>query len=221
MDAEPLPRIDCDPARMAAIIEAASLRSGTEDAHDVMFSRVYPDRLESPASSPEATQASFCTGRASQFDSVELFVEPPVEVLFDIDAALETLAWFQDASPTLTLTFEGDPAGRVTTRLVHEAPDARVTLPAETDWTHHDLSLSLSERFAAGQFLDATGEPVPTTASLDTDLLERLVRGSDLTGEDTHTLRIDEDSVGIEGGSPDGISMAASVPADVSGPPVT
>lgn len=222
MDAEPLARIECDPAILAAIIEAAALRSGTDDAHDVMFSRLYPDRIDSPASSPNATQASYCTGHASQFESVELFVDPPVDVMFDIDRALAVLSWLEDAAGTMTLTFEGDPAGGVVARMVHEVTDATVVLPAETDWVLGELSLALPDRFRDGQFLGADGDPVPTRASLDTAALERLVRGADLAdGRNGYTVRIGGGEVGIATGREGGATVDATAPADVSGPTVT
>lgn len=219
---EPLARIECDPARLAAIIEAAALRSGTDDAHDVMFSRLYPDRIDSPASSPDATQASYCTGHGSQFESMELFVDPPVDVMFDIDRALAALSWLGEAAGDMTLTFEGDPAGGVTTRMVHEVADGTVVLPAETDWVLGELSLALPDRFRDGHFLGTDGEPVPTRATLDTAALERLVRGADLAdGGNGYTVRIGEGEVGIAMGREGSAIVDATEPADVTGPTVT
>lgn len=222
MTSEPLARIECDPARLAAIVEAAALRSGTEDAHEVMFSRLYPDRIDSPASSPDATQASYCTGRASQFESMELFVDPPADVMFDIDRSLATLSWLGEAADSMTLTFEGDPDGGVVTRMVHEVPDATVVLPAETDWVLGELSLALPDRFRDGHFLGTDGEPVPTRASLDTAALERLVRGADLADAgEGYKVRIGDGTVGVATGRESGAKVDASAPADVIGPTVT
>lgn len=222
MEPEVLGRIECDPAKLAAVVAGAALRSGPAEAHDVMFARLYPDRIDTPASAPDATQASYCTGYASQFDSLEVRTEPPLDVMFDIDQSLDTLAWLGDLTDTVTVTFEGDPAGGVAGRLVHESPDARVVLPADTDWVLGELSLALPDRFRDGRLLGSDGEPVPTRATLDTAALERLVRGADLaTADEGYTVTIGDDTVGIAAGREGGLSVDATVPADVSGPSVS
>lgn len=221
MASEPLARIRCDPTTLAGIVEAAALRSGVADAHDVMFSRIYPDRIDSPAAAPDADQVSYSTGRASMFESLEVLVEPPVDVLFDIDRSLDVLYWLGDGEGPATVTFEGDPESRVVESLVHETPEATASYPADTDWSHEELYLGLPDRFEDGRFLGADGEPVPTVAALETADLERLVRGSDLTGESGYTIDVGEGGVGVEAASDDGVAVEARAEASVRGPAVT
>lgn len=221
MASEPLARIRCDPSILAGIVEAATLRSGVPDAHDVIFSRIYPDRIDSPAAAPDAEQASYSTGRASMFESLEVLVEPPVDVLFDIDRSLSVLEWLGEGQGSATITFEGDPVGRVANSLVHESPDATVRFPADTNWSQDDLYLGLPDRFEDGRFLGADGEPVPTVAAVETADLERLVRGSDLTGTEGYSIGIREGEVTVDAASREGVAVEASAPASVRGPAVT
>jgi hypothetical protein len=216
-----LGRIVCDPDRLAAIVEGAALRSGTDDAHDVMYTRLYPDRIETPASSPDAAQVSYCTGYADQFASLSVSVDRPVDALFDVDRSLALLEWLGENEDEITVTFEGDPATGATARLVHEGDDATVTLPADTEWTDQEVDFTLPDRFADDHLLDGEGAPVPTVATIQTAGLERLVRGSELVGGDSYTLEVREGSVAVEASEADWLSVAASAPADVTGPAVT
>jgi len=221
MSGEALARIVGEPAQLATTIEFAALRSGDPDAHDAMYVRLYPDRVETPASSPDATQVSFCTARATMYDDLTILADPPVDALFDIGLVLSWLDWLADADGPVTTTFEGDPDTGVAARIVAESADARVTIPCETDWAPTEITLSLPDRFEDGRFLDADGTPVPTTVRTDAAELERLVRATDLASDDeAYDLVVADGDLRLAVEGPDGLVASGTLAADVAGPDV-
>jgi hypothetical protein len=218
---EPLARIRGDPAQLATTVEFAALRSGDPTAHDVMFTRLHPDRIETPASSPDASQVSYCTGKATMYDDLRLFVEPPVDALFDIDQVLSWLDWLGGVDEPVSTTFEGDPATGVTERLVHEAGDTEVIVPCEGDWGYEEISLSLPDHFRDGRFLDADGEPLPTRIRTHTDELARLVRAADMAGSDgEYAFAVEDGDLRFVVDGPDGLLARSRLAAEVQGPDV-
>lgn len=222
MVAEPLGQMVCDPVRMARIIEATALRTGDPDAHDLMFSRLYDDRIDTPASAPDAEQVSFCTGKAGMFDDLELFVDGPVDALFDIDTVITWLRWLGGEAEPATITFEGDPATGVTSTLVHECTSTEVVIPAKTDWRLGEIDLSLPDRFRGGQFLDRSGEPMPTTVDVGVDELERLVAATNMSRpEDEYEIVIEDEALCLSPDPADGVRVSGVLDADVDGPDVS
>lgn len=219
MTPEPLARVECDPAELATMIEYAALRSGDPEAHDVMFVRVTDECTETPAAAPGADVKAYCTARAAMYDDVSVFVDGPVDAMFDIDRVLGWHDWHGDAS--LSVTFEGDPDTGVTERLVHETADAEVVVPCDTAWTYDGVSLSLPDRFDEDHLLDADGDPVPTVVRTDASELRRIVRASQLAGaEDEYEIRVADGDLRIDVRDEDGTCVSATLAATVSGPDV-
>ncbi len=222
MAAEPLARIRCDPSQLARTIEFAALRSGGSTAHDLMFTRLYPDRIETPGSSPDAAQVSYCTGRAAMYDDISVLVDPPVDALFDIDQALSWLDWLAGADGPMTTTFEGKPETGVTERLVYAVGETELVVPCVTDMEPEELSTTLPDRFSDGRFLDADGEPVPTQVRADVGELERLVTASDLASESAaYTVDVADGELRLDVEGPDGTTVRGPLAATVTGPDVS
>lgn len=221
MTGEALARIRYDPGQLATTIEFAALRSGDPTAHDVMFTRLYPDRIETPASSPDATQVSYCTGEAAMYDELSVLVDPPVDAFFDIDLVLSWLDWLGDEDAPVTTTFVGDPATGITEKLVHEVGETEVVVPCVTDWTPDEVSLDLPDRFDDGRFLGADGEPVPTTVKTDAAQLDRLVAATDLARDDaSYAVVVEDGQLRLDVADDDGVVATGPLPATVSGPDV-
>lgn len=218
MAAERLARFVCPPDRLASLIETAALRRGDPDVHDVMFVRILPDRVETPASNPGASQSAYCTANATRYDDLELFVDPPVDLLFDLDVALSWLRWLEGGWGSVTATFEGDPDTGVVDRALYRTDGTEVAFDLDTDWSHEEISLTLPERFDGGQFLDAAGDPMPTTIRLDVAELERLLDAADLVGEsDEYDVVVADGSLQFVADRPD-VSISSTFDADVTGP---
>lgn len=221
MVGEPLARTRSDPSVLAATVEYAALRSGDPSAHDVMFVRCLPDRIETPAATPGADLASYCTGRAVLYDELSILAEPPVDALFDIDRVLSWLAWLDGEDEPVTTTYVGDPATGVTERLVHEADETEVVIPCETGWSYDEVSLSFPDRFEEGVFHDADGEPMPTRIETSVAELERLVAANELArSDDEYAVVVEDGQLRVEASRPDGFRVSATLDATVTGPDV-
>ncbi|MHB9287582.1 hypothetical protein ACKVMT_11165 [Halobacteriales archaeon Cl-PHB] len=187
-----------------------------------MFVRVNPDRIDTPASVPDASQVSFCSARVGRFDAIEVVTDPPVYALFDVEQVLGWLGWLADHADHVTAAFEGDPATKVTERFVYRTARDEVTVPCATDWRREDLSLSLPERFDGAQFLDETGRPVPTRAETDAGELGRVVGAADLASDgNDHRLALGaDDGTRYAATGRGGEEVTGSLDGTVTGPTV-
>lgn len=217
-----LARIEGDPARLASIIESAALRSGGTDAHEEMFVRLRPDRIDTPASAPDADQVTFCTARASRFDELSLSVDPPVYALFDVEAVLAWLDWLHAEADGMTAIFVGDPDTGVTERFEYVADTGEVTVPCATDWRREDLSLTVPDRFDGARLLDGDGTPVPTRVRTVAAELERVVSATRLArGEGQYSLAVVDGDLRFDARGPDGSRVTGTLDGTASGPRVT
>lgn len=216
---EPLARLESHPLVLAATVEYSALRSGDPTAHDVMFVRIGPDRIDTPAATPGAALASYCTGHAELFEELTVLADPPVDALFDIDQILSWLEWLESEDEPVTATYLGDPETGVTERIVHETSDSEVVIPCETDWSYDEVSLSFPDRFADGVLHDEAGEPMPTRIDTEVEELERLVEATDLaTADEGYEIIVEDEQLRVEARNPAGLSVSGELGATVSGP---
>jgi hypothetical protein len=215
---ERLAAIECSPHRLRDAIQRAALDSDEGEPHEKMFVRVTPDRIETPASSPGATQAAYCTVDTEWFDRLTVTAEGAVEALFDVAALVGWLDWFE--GDQVTVTFEGD--GGHATRLVVDDGEATVEVGCEDDpAVLSSVETFLPRRFEGSTFLDDAGNQLPTRVETTAATLSRFVDAVDrATGAERYPLvvrrgRLQLDVIGERG------TVESTLPGDVAGPAIT
>jgi hypothetical protein len=210
--------IENDPETLASVIERAALHATGDDAGQEMFVRVTETCIETPASATGATQSSYCTIDAERFDRLDVTVSTAVDAMFEIDAFLGWLDWFD--SDSVTVRFCGERG--VVTELVLAAGDDEVVVDCPEDpAVLENVQTDLPERFAGAQFLGEDGSPMPTTVETTAAQLGRLVAAVDLANaEEGYPLVVRDgglvvDVIGEES------SATAPLDATTDGPAVT
>ena len=220
MATEPLARMAGSPARLATIIETAALADGV-DPHDEMLVRVTADRVDTPASAPDAEQVSFCTARAARFDDLAMLAGESVQALFRVAPTLAWLDWFGERHDHVDATFVGSHG--VATRVQLRAGEDTVRVPCATDWKADALSYAITDRFDGETVRDPDGEPLPIHIETDASELRRLVRAAELAECGSQVPVVVEDGsfrIDVEDESaPDGTAcVEGTLDATVEGP---
>jgi putative intracellular protease/amidase len=179
MATEPLARLAGTPTRLANIVETAAL-SGGADPHDEMFVRLTDETVDTPASTPDAEQVSYCTARATRFDELAVLAGESARALFAVPPTLDWLDWLGDRHDRVVTTVEG--AHGIATRLVLRAGQDTVTVPCATDWESDAISYDIADRFDGATFLDEDGIPLPIRVETSAAELRRLVEAARIAG---------------------------------------
>lgn len=207
-----------DPDELAAAVEAAALRGGPAEDTEEMFVRVTGDAVETPASSRNAELGSYCTLTAARFDRLELSGAAHADAMFEIDPFLGWLDWVEAERVQVRLV---GTAG-VAAELVVDGGDSEVRMACLDDPALlESVDTVLPGRFDGEQFLDAGGDPMPTTVETTVAELERLVEAVDLAeSTDGYPVVVREGSLAadVEGRS---AHARATLDATVEGAAVT
>lgn len=206
--------IESDAGQIERTIRLAALAVEDADAHEEIFVRLTPEYLETPASSPTASQRSFCTFAASQFD--RLSAPEPVAALFPVADVLEWLEWFDNQQ--LRVVFAGEPGASLvgTLRLVGEDREVSIDCLQPPDLLDA-VEISLPGRFDGARFLDATGDPVPTVVETTAATLETISTAAERCYSGSYPLGVEDGAIQFELSS-NGTIVSATLPATVEGP---
>jgi hypothetical protein len=179
--------IECDPAALSRAIRTAALATAEEDPYTEMFVRIAEDGIDTPARSVDAPLASFCTLHPSLFE--EFTVSESTAALFPIEPMLDWLDYFAEES-SLTLTVVGEAGAEYASAFRFESDRRRLQFDCvDAPELIEDVDISLPDRFADTQFLDESGEPVPTTVETTAAELDRLIEAvSRCTGVEGYPL---------------------------------
>jgi hypothetical protein len=220
MTLETLATVEASPARLANLLETASIASSDADDREILV-RIGSETISTPASVPGADHGAYCSANADHVTRLSLSAGGPVEALFDLTTALAWLAWLDEAAEAVTMTFEGKADSRVAKRVVLAAGSTRVTVPCSTEWAPEEVSYALTERFAEGVFHDAAGNEMPTTVTTDAATLERLADAARLaSGTRRVPLVVRDGAVRLEVEGDAGARVSGPLPATVAGPDV-
>jgi hypothetical protein len=171
--------LESDPEDLTSVVETAALRTGPGEETEEMFIRVTEQAVETPASSPDAELAAYCTLAAGRFDRLDVHAAPPVDAMFEIEPFLGWLSWVD--ADRVSVRLEGEVA--VASALVLAAGDSEIRIECIDDRALLDgIETVLPERFAGDQYLDDSGDPMPTTIETTGATLSRLVEAVDLAG---------------------------------------
>lgn len=179
--------VECDPAALSRTISTAALTTAEEDPYTEMFVRIDTEGIDTPASTVDAPLTSFCTLHPSLFEEFTVF--EPTAAIFAIEPMLDWLEYFEDES-SLTITVVGETGAEYASAFRFES-DRRELLFDCVDAPEliEDVEISLPDRFVDTQFLDESGEPVPTTVETTAEDLGRLVAAaSRCTGVESYPL---------------------------------
>ncbi|WP_340098373.1 hypothetical protein [Salinibaculum salinum] len=213
---ETLAVIESDPETLASAVETAALYE-QGDTDQEMFVRLTDDCIETPASAAGATRSSYCTLAADHFDRLDVRTASPLDAMFEIGPFLGWLDWVDTDS--VAVHFRGDHA---VTELVLRADDDEVTIGCSDDPAVLDaVETDLPDRFAGARFLDADGNPMPTTVETTAGQLVRLVDAVDLAeSEAGYPLVVRDGHLAVD---VTGENARATAPLDstVDGPAVT
>jgi hypothetical protein len=220
MTMESLATVEAAPARLANLLETASIASSDADDREILV-RIGPKTISTPASVPGADHAAYCTASADHVSRVSLSADRPVEALFDLATALAWLEWLGESAETVLMTFEGIPGSPVAEQFELVAGQTTVTVPCTTDWTADEVSYALTDRFAEGVFYDTADNEMPTRVRTDAATLARLTAAATLAkGERRIPLVVRDGALRLEVDGTSGTRVNGRLPATVEGPAV-
>jgi hypothetical protein len=200
---------------IADAIRAAALGGNGNEPRAEMFVDISADGLETPASSVDADQRSYCTLSRELFDSISVFES--TAALFPVVEVLDWLAWLTDSEP-ITLRFVGDPGAEMATQLRLVGGGSKVAVDCAADPTLLDeIEFSLPDRFDGRVFLDEGGDPVPTRIETTAAELSRVVSAARRCGIDRYPLTVTAGEVNF-GLTDDGTQVEGQLDATVDGP---
>jgi hypothetical protein len=200
---------------IADALRAAALGGNGNEPRTEMFVDITADGLETPASSIDAAQRSYCTLSPELFDRVSVF--EPTAALFPVVEVLDWLEWFTDGEP-ITLRFVGDPGAEMAAQLRLVSGRSKVAVDCGADPTLLDeIELCLPDRFDGRVFLDERGEPVPTRIETTAAELARLVGAARRCGLDRYPLTVTAGQVNF-GLTDEGTQVEGRLDATVDGP---
>jgi len=203
---------------IADALRAAALGGNGNEPRAEMFVDITADGLETPASTVDAAQRSYCTLSPDLFDRFSVF--EPTAALFPVVEVLDWLAWLTDSDP-ITLRFVGDPGAEMASQLRLVGGRSKVTVDCETDPTLLDgIEFSLPDRFDGRIFLDEDGDPVPTRIETTAAELSRVVTAARRCGLDRYPLTVTAGEVRF-GLTDEGTQVEGQLDAAVDGPGVT
>lgn len=209
--------IETDTGTLRRAVERAALYGDGSDPHEEMFVRLRSDCVETPGSSPGATQTSYCTIGADHFERLSV-PDGPVDALFEVSTLLGWLDWLPPGRVTVRLDGEGG----VASRIVLDGVDATVELAAEDDpEVLSAIETFLPSRFEGTTFLDGEGDPLPTRIETTAATLSWLVTAVDRAeGVDRYPLETGDGSLVLDlAGEREAVT--GSLTGEVSGPAVS
>lgn len=216
MATEPLARLAGTPDRLANIVETAAL-SGGVDPHDEIFVRLTDEIVDTPASTPDAEQVSFCTASATRFDDLSLLAGESARALFAVPPTLAWLDWLGDRHDRVVTTVEGTHG--IATQLVLRAGPDTVTVPCASDWESDAISYDIADRFDDATFLDEDGDPLPVRIETSAAELRRLVEAARIADctEDIPVV-VEGDDLRVTLDTDEAACVEGSLEATVTGP---
>jgi hypothetical protein len=214
---ETLAVVESTPETLASLITQAALHDASETDQE-MFVRITDAGIETPASTIDATQASYCSPAAEQFVRLDVSVDTPVDAMFSVDTVLGWLDWFDTDSTAVA--FRGD--RRVVTEIVLTADQDKVVIDCLDDpAVLENVETNLPGRFSDTQFLDEDGNPMPTTIETTAAELRRLVDAVDLVeSEDGYALVVRDGQLVVDVRGEESTARAR-LDATIDGPAVT
>ncbi|MEF8822134.1 MAG: hypothetical protein V5A52_07640 [Halovenus sp.] len=200
---------------IADALRTAALGGNGNEPHREMFVDITADGLETPASSVDAAQRSYCTLSSELFDRLSVF--EPTAALFPVVEVLDWLEWLAGADP-ITLSFVGEPGAAMASQLRLVGRHSKVAVDCAVDPALLDeIELSLPDRFDGGVFLDDGGDPVPTRIETTAAELARLVGAARRCGLDRYPLTVTAGQVNF-GLTDGGTQVEGQLDATVDGP---
>ncbi len=213
---EELAVITGDCSVVADAIQTAALGGNDDEPHREMFVNITPSGVETPASSVDANQRSYCTFSPAMFE--EFSLSEPIAALFPVGEVLEWFEWLNDSEP-ITISFVADPGAEMATqlRLSDQRSTVVIDCTAEPSLLG-EIDTSLPERFDGEVFLDEAGEPVPTRIETTTDALGQLVGAvKRCAGGDYYPLTVTGGEL-FFGVTDDRTQVEGKLPGTVDGP---
>lgn len=189
--------VECDPAALSRAIRTAALATDEDDPYTEMFVRIDGTGIDTPASTADAPLASFCTLHQSLFE--EFTVSEPTAAIFPIQPMLDWLEYFE-AEQSLTITVVGETGAEYASAFRFESDRRELLFDCvDAPGLIEDVEITLPDRFVDGQFLDESGDPVPTTVETTGEELDRLVEAvSRCRGVERYPLSNREEELSFE-----------------------
>lgn len=200
---------------IADALRAAALGGNGNEPRTEMFVDITADGLETPASTVDAAQRSYCTLSPELFDRLSVF--EPTAALIPVVEVLDWLEWFTDSEP-ITLRFVGDPGAEMAAQLRLVGDRSKVAVDCAADPTLLDeIEFSLPDRFDGRVFLDEHGDPVPTRIETTAAELSRVASAARRCGVDRYPLTVTAGQVNF-GLTDEGTQVEGQLDATVDGP---